>query len=302
MALLLSVLRDEPASDDASIARRACGRLAVALQPDCRIGAVSIPREPAMAALRVYVCGQLALERGSLVRHEGDFPARQGRRLWAALVLLRRGPVGRDELAEAVWGDEAPDAWDAALNALVSRLRALLRPFAAGDETPTIRGEVGRYRLVLPPDAFVDLERARAALHAAETALRRDRLMEALTEARVAMEIAARGFLPGEEAPWIEGQRRALADLRLHAVETTVAAELRRGNPDLAEREAEHLIALDPLHETGYRLRMQALAASGNPALARRVMDDLRRILREQAGAEPSPETERLFQEVVGPR
>ena len=51
--------------------------------------------------------------------------------------------------------------------------------------------------------------------------------------------IAARGFLGGEEAPWIEGQRRALADLRLHALECTVEAELLRGNAAIAEREAE---------------------------------------------------------------
>src|SRR6185503_16979522 len=69
-----------------------------------------------MDPLRVCVCGRLSIEhRGAFVR-EADLPARQGRRLWAFLVLRRRLPVAREEIAEAVWGDDTPDAWDVALN------------------------------------------------------------------------------------------------------------------------------------------------------------------------------------------
>src|SRR5215207_5943422 len=109
-----------------------------------------------MTPLRVYVCGRLAIEHGTLVRTEAAFPARQGRRLWAYLVLRRRWPVGRDDLAEAVWGDAIPDAWDTALSVLVSRLRTLLRPFAEQAPTVAIQGEVGRYVLTLPSEVVVD--------------------------------------------------------------------------------------------------------------------------------------------------
>jgi SARP family transcriptional regulator, regulator of embCAB operon len=250
--------------------------------------------------LRVYVCGRLAIEHGALVRGEAAFPARQGRRLWAYLVLHRRLPVGRDDLAEAVWGDDVPDAWDTALSVLVSRLRALLRPFAEQVPSVAIRGEVGRYLLVLPSDVIVDAERARAARHTAETSLRRGDYELALSESRVAMEIAARGFLGGEEAPWIEGQRRAFVDLRLHALECTVEAELLRGNPAIAEREAEYLIVLDPLRESGYRLLMRALSAGGNSAQAVRVMDECRQRLLQMGGLVPSEDTVRVFRDVVG--
>ena len=60
--------------------------------------------------LRVYVCGRLAIERAAAVLREADLPARQGRRVWAYLVLHRRWPVGRDALAGALWGDDVPDA------------------------------------------------------------------------------------------------------------------------------------------------------------------------------------------------
>ncbi|MEA2514544.1 MAG: family transcriptional regulator, regulator of embCAB operon, partial [Thermomicrobiales bacterium] len=96
-----------------------------------------------------------------------------------------------------------------------------------------------------------------------------------------------------------EGQRRALLDLQLHALECTVEAELLRGNPDIAEREAEYLLFLDPLRESGYRLLMRALAAGGNAAQAVRVMEDCRRRLRDEGGMAPSLETEHVFQSVT---
>lgn len=247
-----------------------------------------------MASVRIYLCGRLAIESGRRVVTERTLPARQGRRLWAYLVLNRRRPVSRDDLAGAIWGDEIPDAWDVALTTLISRLRSAIAPLAA-ECAVAIHGEPGRYSLATPVDAVVDLERARAALHTAETAARHGDWGGALGEARVAMEIAARGFLSGEELPWIEGQRRGLAELRLHALETTVAAELARGRPDLAEREAEQLLALDPLREEGYRLLMRAVAADGDTLRLAGVMDACRRILASHVAARPSPETDRLY-------
>jgi DNA-binding SARP family transcriptional activator len=251
-------------------------------------------------ALRVYICGRPVIEAGTAVVREADLPGRQGRRLWVSLVLHRRGPVGRGDLAEAIWGDDIPDAWETTLNALASRLRRSLAPLAEAAPGLAIRGEPGRYALTLPDDAFVDWERARDAIHEADRLVFSGEPAAALAEARVAMEIAARGFLPGEDAPWIEGQRQALREIRLRACERTVEAELARGRPDIAETEAQLLLALDPLREASFRWLMRALAAGGNPAQATRVFALCRRELQERAGMTPSAETERVFQEIAG--
>jgi SARP family transcriptional regulator, regulator of embCAB operon len=246
--------------------------------------------------VRVYVCGRLALECGSTVVRERDFPARQGRLAWCFLVVNRNRPVGRLELAEAIWGDAIPDGWDTTLNGVVSRLRAMLRPLQEAHPAVGIASDAGRYSLHLPDGAVVDRERARSGLHAAETALRASDLNMALSEARVAMEIAARGFLEGEDLPWIEGQRRILRDIRFHAWETTIAADLGRGAIQRAEREAEDLLALDPLNEKAVRLLMRASAAQGNRAGVVRAMHRCRYDLNRLAGMTPSAETEMLYE------
>src|SRR4051812_27570790 len=120
------------------------------------------------APLRIQLCGRLAIERGPAVVAEDAFPARQGRRLWAFLVLHRRQPAGRGDVAAAVWGEAMPDAWDDALSVLASRLRRSLRPVTGRCLEPAITGGEGRYLLALPSGSVVDLERAMEALHRAE--------------------------------------------------------------------------------------------------------------------------------------
>ena len=251
------------------------------------------------APLRIQLCGRLAIERGRAVVGEDAFPARQGRRLWAFLVLHRRQPAGRSDVAAAVWGDAMPDAWDDALSVLVSRLRRSLRPITGPCPEPAIKGGEGRYQLALPPGSLIDLERAMAALHRAEGLMRQAAWGAVVAEAQVTIEIAARGFLNGEGGEWVEGQRRLLAEARVHALECTVVAELARGHAALAEREAEQLVALAPLREAGHRLLMQALVAGGNPGQAVLAYHRCRRLLREQVGVAPSVEMEELYRQLM---
>ena len=251
------------------------------------------------SGIRLQVCGPLAIEYAGTVILERQLPGRQARRLWAYLVLNRRRPVPRDELATAIWGDAIPDAWDASLNAIVSRLRGVLGRLGAASDGLAIRGSGGRYTLELPDEAFIDFERGWRALLRAESALRERDYPACVAEALIARGIAARSFLPGEDAPWIEVQRRVLADTLVQATELSGEAELARGAASDAQRLAREVVDLDALRESGYRLLMRSLAASGNGAQASRVMEECRSALRELAGARPSAETERVFREVT---
>ncbi|MFM9106306.1 MAG: BTAD domain-containing putative transcriptional regulator [Chloroflexota bacterium] len=252
------------------------------------------------ATLRIQVCGAPAIVSGDLAVREADLASRQGRRVWAALVLGRRGPVSRDALAWAVWGDDEPEAAAATLNALVSRLRKATAPIALRHPGFALRGETGRYQLLLPADAFIDWERARDAIHEADRLAFQGDPSAALAEARVAMEIAARGFLPGEDGPWASGRRQELADIRARAIERTIDGDLARGRPDLALIEARQAIALDPLRESGWGGAMLAAAAAGDAGLAARLFAECRQTLRRHAGIEPSPETAAVWRRIAG--
>lgn len=246
--------------------------------------------------MRISICGGLVVESAVAIVREQAFPGRLGRRLWAYLVLNRRRPIGRDELIAALWDDDEPEAVDASLNAVVSRVRAAV---AAADTAIEIRASSGSYSLHLPDGAFVDRERAWVAIHHVQSLRRSGSIREAWAEAIIANEIAARGFLAGEDGPWIEAERRTLRDIELQALEAIGEAELDQRRPAEAERIARRLIAADALRESGYRQLMRALAAGGNAAQAARVMAECRSAL-AAVSATPSAETQRVFQEVMG--
>lgn len=248
--------------------------------------------------MRVFICGSLRIEFERASVGEAALPGRLGRRLWAYLVLNRRRPIGRGELAEALWGEASPPAADASLNALVSRLRTVLS-HGAGDRAE-IRGSTGTYALVLPDGVVIDRERAWTAINHVRAMHRQGDIRGAWAEAVIANEIAARGFLPGEDGDWVEAERRTLRDIELQALEAIGDAEIDQARPDEAARVARRLIASDALRESGYRLLMRALAASGNRAQAVSVMDECRAAL-ATASASPSAETERVFRQLLTP-
>src|SRR3954451_19210043 len=100
---------------------------------------------------RIQLCGRLVVRLDGQ-RLEDSLPGALGQLLFAYLVLNRRRRIDRDELLLAVYGDEAAHRHNARLSVLVSKLRRAVAP-----ETLTGRG---RIELVLPADAFVDVEAA----------------------------------------------------------------------------------------------------------------------------------------------
>src|SRR5258705_13862004 len=105
-------------------------------------------------ATRIQVCGRLIVELQGR-RLEDTLRGRQGRLLFAYLVLNRDRPVRRDELAEALWsGRGAPPAYESLLAPPLSRLRKALGPGVLDG-----RSELA---LVLGEDAWIDWEQARA--------------------------------------------------------------------------------------------------------------------------------------------
>ena len=196
-------------------------------------------------------------------RVEEALPGRQGRLAFVYLAANRHRPVTRDELVDALWRETGGSD---RLSPLVSKLRQVV-PLEG-------RGEV---RLALPDDAWIDLEAAAEGLHRAESAVAKGDFANAWGPGRVAQHVAARGFLPGEDAPWIDAQRRRLEEILVRSLELVGRAciSIGGGELDTAERAARELIELAPYRESGHRLLMETLEQRGNTAEALLVYDAL---------------------------
>lgn len=236
-----------------------------------------------MAGVKIQLCGQLALVVGG-ERVEERLPGRQGRLVFAFLALNRLRSVSRDELLDALW----PDGRDGGLAPLLSKVRRLV--------------PVEGTQLVLPPGSRVDVEVAADAVHRAESAIAQGEFSRAWAPSQVALFTAARPLLPEEDTPWLEEERRRLAELHLRALEAYAAATLGVGGTELAAavRASRELTRLEPYRESGWRLLMQSLAAEGNAAEALQAYERLRTLLREELGVAPSGPTQQLHRELLG--
>ncbi len=231
---------------------------------------------------KVQLCGRFVVELDDR-RVEDELPGRQGRLLLAFLVANRLRTVSRDELVGALW----PSGRDGGLAPLLSKLRRVL-PLEG--LRPAVDG------------LWVDIEAAAAAVHRAESALALGDPHAAWGPSQVAMFVAGRPFLAGEDAAWIDGERRRLGELHVRALEAYGASTLGVGGTELsaAVRAGRQLVGLEPYRESGHRILMEALDREGNPAEALLVYEALRTKLRDDLGINPSPPTQELYRRLLG--
>jgi DNA-binding SARP family transcriptional activator len=220
-------------------------------------------------------------------------PGRQGRLLFAYLALNRDRAVTRGELVDAVWSREPRDPGDA-LAALLSKVRAAL-----GNRYLEGRTELS---LALPAGAQVDVERALAAVHDAESACSLGDWARAWSAGLAAQLVARRPLLADYESDWIDEWRRTLDGVLVRSLESYARACVRLGGTELAaaERAGRRLVRIAPLRESGYALLMEALEAQGNIAEALVVYETLRTRLRDELGVPPAEVVQSLHRRLLG--
>lgn len=244
--------------------------------------------------LRFYLTGGVAIE-GSQTLEQSALPGRQGRLALVYLLVERHRPVPIHELATALWGDDLPRSWEPSLRVVVSKLRKVLTQADDGDTTIS---DGGRYRVRLG-DGWVDIEVAANAVDRAEGAWRHGDLATTWSEATVAAAIARRPLLPGEEQSWVQALRIRLQELGVRATDLLVQVYLARGEHALAIAVGRDLVVLEPFREASYRHLMRAHLAAGDRAEAPRAHQQLRDLLSEELGVDPSPATTALYLDVL---
>jgi SARP family transcriptional regulator, regulator of embCAB operon len=241
---------------------------------------------------RIQLCGRFVVELHGQ-RVEEALPGAKGRLLLAYLVLYRARRLTRDNLLIAVYGDDASPDQNPGLSVLLSKLRS-----AVGADRLAGRSEI---ELVLPSDAFVDVEAAFEGIHRAESHAANGEWVESWGPAGVAYHVASRPLLQGHDAPWLDEWRRRLDDVRLRGLECFAEARLELGGPTLIQARdcARQLIELAPYRETGHRILMEALERRGNIAEALLAYERLRETLRADLGVEPGPAVQNVYRRLL---
>ena len=205
---------------------------------------------------------------------EVDLGGPRSRALVARLALAGGRPVSAATLIDDLWGLDTPADPANALQSIVSRTRRRL-PADVLDSTPA--GYVLRCAAV---DA-VELERLVAA----------DRSTEALRLWR------GEALADVLDFPFAAAEASRLEELRLTAIESSLAARVRTDPTVIAE--LAQLTRDHPYRDGFWRLHLTALTAHGRPNEALAAYDRLRTTLADELGADPSPELQALHVSIL---
>jgi basic membrane lipoprotein Med (substrate-binding protein (PBP1-ABC) superfamily)/DNA-binding SARP family transcriptional activator len=213
------------------------------------------------------------------------------------ILLLHAGEiVSIDRLIDLLWDDKPPRTATHSIQIYVSDLRRSLEGLG-GDRILATRPP--GYQLDADP-ASIDTTQFERLVQEGTRALRAGDRAGGAASLRAALRLwrgpALSDFAYEEFAqPYI----RRFHDMHLDAVEELAAAELEAGQASEVVPMLDAAIRDDPLRERSRELLMLALYRSGRHAEALRTHQQLRSLLVEELGLEPSPPLQRLQERIL---
>lgn len=257
------------------------------MQSDTHVFEVEAP----VLQIEVGVLGAVGTRvNGSLA----SIPGSRARALLVALALRPGRSSSVASLIDDVWSGEPPRSPKNALHTQISRLRAVL-PSGMLDSGPA------GYRLVVTPDQ-VDLTRAESIVADARRSLDAD----APADAAVAV-VAARGLWRGEPAADLpdsdlaDGLRRRARAVTIELDSIEIRASIGLGDFESALPLLTRARERDPSDEHVAADLMRCLHALGRTNDALTVFADVRELLAERLGTDPSQALVDLNTELLRP-
>ena len=213
------------------------------------------------------------------------------RALLALLLLSANRVVPSERLVEDLWAGSPPEAAAQALRACVFRLRKALR--AAGGADVVVTRPTGY--LVEVDSEGLDATRFEALVARARAQMADGDHVQAAETFRQALALWRGAALPDlPDAPVARGEAARLEEARLAATEERIEADLVCGRHGELVGELKALTRAHPLRERLWAQRMVALYRAGRQAEALRAYQELRRLLGDELGIEPSEALRRL--------
>ncbi len=212
------------------------------------------------------------------------------------LLLHRRAPQPRQQLAFLIWPDSTEAQARANLRNLLHQLR---RALPDADEFIEIESLTLQWR---PGAPFVldvaDFQEALAEAKRAEQAGEQAAARQALERA---VALYQGDLMPGCYDDWIIPIREELRQSLQAALERLLHLLEAMQEYREAIRYAQRLVQFDPLYEAGYVQWMRLHALGGDRAAVRRVYDSCVNVLKRELGVGPSQTTREAFERLLRP-
>jgi DNA-binding SARP family transcriptional activator len=259
----------------------------------------SQPPSETTPSLRIRTLGGFHLWRNGVEIEPAAWGREKALHLFQFLVTVRRhpSPLHKEQIIDRLWpaldAEEGDRDFKVALNTIYKVLEPERQPRA---ESRFIQRQGLVYSLNLA-ETWVDAD-SFEALVAAGNQLLPGHASAAIQYYQQALTIYTGDYLPERRyEDWSSAERERLQLLAL-GVMTTLANLLVEQSPLESIRLTQHVLTVDPVWEEAYRVQMRAYLAQGNRPLALRTYQQCVRMLDQELGVEPLPETRQMIEQI----
>ena len=281
--------------------RRPAREGAPAAQPASVARAARAADAPAAVYTLSLLGTPLARQRDEEGERELDWRLRRSLQVLAFLASSPGLQAGREEVIDAVWPTEGERTIERNFHPTLSHLRRALEGGHRDKERPApLLFRNGVYRLNPEVGWEIDVGEFHALADEGKKLAERGELAAAVEVWQRAWKLYRGPFLQGYYEAWITSRRETYQRRYLELLRDLGEALDRLGRKEEAMDAYRAALVEDPFQERVHVEVMRLYAEQGRRDLARRQYDQLCRILLEELGTPPEPETTLKYHQLMG--
>lgn len=249
--------------------------------------------------LRVQTLGSFCAWRGMQEVKSREWQREKARRLFQYFLTYRKKLVHKEQLIEALWGEDGTDSdFKVAMNTMIN----VLEPNRHARKTPFyINKSDSAYGLNLAAGIVVDVDEFESAIARAKRIENKDP-EQAIRLYRQALHVYKGDFM--QECcyeDWCVEERERLLILYLTTAEKMAYLLFERGEIEECISLCMRIIGKDRCWEGAYGLLMKCYHRQNNRSMVAKVYRQCQVNLRNELGVEPSSETSAIYKKLTSP-
>lgn len=227
------------------------------------------------------------------------WPTRRARDILCFIVSRRHHRASKDTIIDTFWGETDFDVVEKNFHPTVSHIRKALNSNQPLKQNFLLYRD-GDYQLNSEFSYRIDIEEFDKLLAEGESARRARQLQDCIRSYETALTLYRGDFMQGSYEPWVEEQRTYYREQYLRLLEALAGVAQTSEDWPKAMQLAQLIIREDQFREDIHCMVMRAQAAMGNRGAAKEHYEGLKRLLQSELGVEPSLETRKLYQQLIG--
>jgi DNA-binding SARP family transcriptional activator len=247
--------------------------------------------------LRISTLGPFTIQHNDEEIPASAWGSQQTRTVLKMLLTRRSHVVSADQLVDILWPDDDPDTARNRLHVRISQLRRALAP-----ENPSayILTHRGGYGFNPEADCWIDAVEFEARAEWGRRCQECENLSEAIAAYETACALYRGDFLEEElYEDWTLAERERLRERFLTVLTELAECQARQGYYRRAIARCRQVLAIDACRETVYVRLMLYHYHAGEQSQALRTYERCCRILAEEMGVEPLPQTTDLYRQLL---